>query len=212
MAKRFPLYQRLLRLYPASYRKKYADQMLQTLGDMLDDQPSKAARVLVWSRVITELPLSIAGQNIITLGGTMSTTPQFVKRNTILGSALIVPFFVTVIVNSFSQQVFSSGSTWHYPAMASVVYLPVIATLLLLGTFMSWLYQKKKRDNIGFWRSLLDVKHNWLMLVVGGLALLIVAFVFGHDSVGCSQRDPIQLDSNSRLVLQSANVSLFRCN
>lgn len=97
MGKRYPIYRAALRLYPKEYRRQYGDQMLQTVADMLDDQPEKRGRVVIWLRVGSELPLSIMRENITNVGeSTMHKLALMNNKRLVGGLAailLIVLFF-----------------------------------------------------------------------------------------------------------------------
>ena len=68
MHSKFRLYRLVLKLYPRTFRNDYEDAMLQTLSDMLEDQPDKMSHALIWFRVGTELPLSITQEIISNMG------------------------------------------------------------------------------------------------------------------------------------------------
>jgi hypothetical protein len=62
------LYRQLLMLYPKQYRSQYDEQMLQTLTDMLADQPTRADRAKVWLRAGMDLQQNLLIQNIRNIG------------------------------------------------------------------------------------------------------------------------------------------------
>jgi hypothetical protein len=101
MSKRFPVYELFLKLYPKSYRAHYADQMVQTLADMLDDQLDGSGRFMVWLRASSELPVGIVQQNITAIGeegmGKLATTTN--KRLAIIAGVAAVAI---VAVGSYS--------------------------------------------------------------------------------------------------------------
>jgi hypothetical protein len=185
---RFPRYATLLKLYPAAYKKRYGREILQTLADMLDDPEN--SKTAVWTRTILDLPISVAKQQIIYTGGIMSNeTPYYVKRNAIIGAGLITPFFVIVFSRVLQNNTHISTSVvWQSSLLITLVMLPFIAFLLNLATFLKWSHQRKKT----FWKSLLDFRHNWMMLAIGGLGLLIFLFVPFHDSAHCVTGNPVR--------------------
>ncbi len=186
---RFPVYSRLLKLYPAAYRRRYGQQMLQTLADMLDDKNSR--RLQVWLRTAFDLPLSLVKQNAVYLGGIMAhQTPHYVKRNATFGALLLVPFFVVIISNILAHPSVANSKSWIRFIFVGIVVLPALAYLIAAGTFLAWARQRR-RQNTSFWRSLFDLRHNWPLLGVAALGFLIVAFVFGHDSVHCLTGNPL---------------------
>ncbi|HSX42711.1 MAG TPA: hypothetical protein VLF59_01355 [Candidatus Saccharimonadales bacterium] len=92
MPNRFPIYELFLRLYPKRYRQQYADQMVQTLADMLEDQSGRSGRLMVWLRASSELPVGIVQQNITSIGeksmNKLAATTN--KRLAIIAGVLIV--------------------------------------------------------------------------------------------------------------------------
>ncbi|MGH7239184.1 MAG: hypothetical protein ACREHG_03850, partial [Candidatus Saccharimonadales bacterium] len=138
--KRFPRYSQLLKLYPASYRKDYGEQMLQTLADMLDDSNSRKDRLSIWLRTSFDLPLSAARQQLILTGDVIShETPDYVKRNSLVGALLLVPFVLALTANAldkvFYNQTLYHSWLWRKPAASLwAIWLPRVATVGALVT------------------------------------------------------------------------------
>lgn len=63
----YRVYRALLYLYPKSHRQAYGQQMVQTLDDMLSDQAG-TDRLVVWLRVLFELPINIVEENLNSVG------------------------------------------------------------------------------------------------------------------------------------------------
>lgn len=186
MPKRFTVYSSLLRLYPKPYRDKYCPQMIQTLEDMLDDPEN--SRLSVWAETMLDLPISLAKQNLIYAGGIMNNqTPNYVKRSSAVSAALIAPFFVLIIINSVSNHALDFTNSWKSSFVALLIGLPAIALIICAAAFIKWAGQQKS-----FWKSLIDLRRNWLLLIPGGLALLIVLFVPFHDSAHCVSGNPVK--------------------
>jgi hypothetical protein len=186
--KRFPYYRKLLRLYPEPYRKAYSEQMLQTLADMLDDTPGRTQRMGIWVDLVFDFPTSLANQQLKYAGGIMThETPSYVRRNAIIGAALLAPFFIVIASNILSNHHVASSTAWNRFFFALIVILPGLAFLLNVATFLAWATHRK----IPFWKSLFDFYHNWPTLLTAGLALVIVAFVPFHDSAHCVIGNPI---------------------
>src|SRR5579864_9154755 len=113
LEERFPLYNWLLKLYPPAYQKQYHEQMLLTLADMLDDRDNN--KFAVWLRTALDLPLSLVKQNLIYVGDIMAhDTQPYVKRNSLVGAFLIVPFFLFLIMNSLSRHTLTYTHTVKY--------------------------------------------------------------------------------------------------
>lgn len=194
LEKRFPRYSKLLKLYPAPYQKEYGEQTLQTLADMLDDP--HAGKAAVWTRTIVDLPLSLAKQNLIYAGGIMKNeTPNYIKLNSVIGAALLLPFFAALIANGsdrliFNQDLYHSW-LWHTPVLFTwVLALPAAAALLTLISLVLYSRQHGRSQRTGWLKGLLDFRRNWPLLLVAIIALGIVGMVRFHDSVHCVAGNP----------------------
>lgn len=58
------VYAKLIGLYPESYRRRYAQPMVQTFDDMLEAEQSKIGRAAIWIRVLRDLPGSALREHI----------------------------------------------------------------------------------------------------------------------------------------------------
>lgn len=187
MPKRFPIYNKLLWLYPKPYRDKYASQMTQTLADMLDDQPGAVARLSVWIRVIFDLPVSILRQNVIYAGNVLSNgTPHYVKRNALISTALILPFFLAVFLKSLQNAVTAHPKVGLGVVDGILFILPLLAFALSATTLIVW----SRGDKASLWRSVITIRHSWLLTFVGILALGIPLMGEFHDSIQCITGNP----------------------
>lgn len=191
--KRFPTYRKLLYLYPARYRVQYGEQMLQTLADMLDDAHTSEHKRSIWTRTLLDLPASAMKQQLIYTGDTMShDTPNYVKYSTLIGAALLVPFFMTVIAASIDNNL-HNGVLWHYRVLFTLfVVLPAIACLLAAVAFTSWIVERHHSEQRCWLHELLDIRRNGALLAVLILGLGIVGLVFFHDSVHCVTGNPVR--------------------
>ena len=188
--KRFPVYGKLLKLYPLAYQKEYGREMMQTLADMLDDPAHN--KTIVWARAIIDLPLSVMYQQVSYTGGAMKQdVPDYMKRNAIIGAILLAPFFIVIVTNSLISHDLPSSLAWQRLFWVLLVLLPLVAFALNISTFLRWTSMRRRRENISFWKSLFDVRHNWLTLITAGLALLIALFVPFHDSTHCITGNPV---------------------
>lgn len=187
---RFPIYSRLLRLYPTDYRHKYSEQMLLMLADMLDDP--ERSKTAVWLRTTLDFPISVSKQQVIYTGAAMThDNPSYMKRNTLLGALLLVPFPAAIIVHTLTQHTVPvAGSGERFLYLTAFIALPALAFLLCSATWLYWLLGQR-RTGPTFWRRLLDIRHNGLVLVVAGLGLAMALFVPFHDSVHCVTANPV---------------------
>ncbi len=58
------MYAKLVELYPKSYRQRYGQPMIQTFDDMLEAEQSKTGRLLIWARVLRDLPGSALKEHL----------------------------------------------------------------------------------------------------------------------------------------------------
>ncbi len=191
LGERFPIYSKVIKLYPASYQKRYGEQMLQTLADMLDDAPSPARRGIVWARTVLDLPISLAQQQVHYAGDALhDETPYFVKRNAVVSLALFAPFVAIVVINDVTAHGLYHTWLWSVDVlMAWIVVLPALGFLLSASTLLVWLAKNHKR---GIVRNLSDVRHNWPMTLAALVGFGILMLVFFHDSVHCVTGDPVR--------------------
>ena len=197
LRKRFPLYSKLLRLYPPEYRKVYEDQMLQTLADMLDDAPSDSTRRLIWAHLMLDFPTTLLKQQICYTGGIMiHDMPRYIKRNALVGGILLLPFVLALVSNGLHELV--SGQPlyhswlWQVPALALwALYLPLLAALIGLTTWIRFLVQHAHRRPRSWIQAVLDIRYTWPIVLTTLGGLFILAVIFGHDSVHCVIGNPI---------------------
>lgn len=194
LAQRFPIYHRLLSLYPRAYYKTYGEQQLQTLADMLDNASSASQRLGIWLRLYIDFPLSVVIQQL-SYGGTMvHDTPPYIKRNGLIAAILLLPFTLALIANAATtlllHHTLYSSWLWQMPLLGFwVLWSPSIATVLALATLCVFLV-KRQQYPLTTWRVI--VRQSWTLIIVAGVGLFIVATVFGHDSVHCVVGNPVR--------------------
>lgn len=191
LAERFPIYSKILKLYPASYQQKYGEQMLQTLADMLDDAPSPMHRGVVWLRTVLDLPVSLAQQQMHYAGNAFANeTPRFVRRNALVSLVLFAPFVAIVIVNDATAHGLYHTWLWSVGVLLTwIIVLPALGFLLSISTLFVWLAKNHKR---GILKNLSDVRHNWPMTAAVLFGLGLLTLVFFHDSVHCVTGNPVR--------------------
>lgn len=125
---RFKVYARLLRLYPANYRKRYGEQLLQTIADMVDDAPSASEKFTVWLRISLDFPITVCRQHFQVIGDRMNAKKQNnVGRNALVSAAL---FLVPIIMLTANRMLMLSGPgrgiPTNYLAIAAHLF-PILA-------------------------------------------------------------------------------------
>jgi len=116
MPRRFPVYAKLLGLYPKLYRQEYGEQMKQTLADMLDDEPNRLGRIYIWAQVGLDLPFTALHQNLIAKKG-HSMQKHFPRMNK---RAFIISLVIIILLGVAGAYQF--GRSTVVPGVARVVY------------------------------------------------------------------------------------------
>lgn len=179
LRKRFPVYSRLLLLYPAPYRTRYDEQILQTLADMLDANSSHSARLQVWVRTIRDFPRSLITQRAQYASSVLAhETPGFVRKNVAMGGWLFAPFFLIAITNDMESHRLYHSWFWRPEVLFAWLRLfPTAGLILIMATFCVWLRMNKAPLRL----SLKDVGHNWVMLFPMIIGMSVVFAVFARS-------------------------------
>ncbi len=89
--KPYRIYRALLYLYPKAHRKAYGEQMVQTLDDILADQHDISEKIMVWIRVVSELPLNVIEENINNLGEmSMGKLSKISSKQLTIGAGVVI--------------------------------------------------------------------------------------------------------------------------
>lgn len=147
-------YQRLLRLYPASFRREYGPDMVQVFSDCLYDEVRRrrrAASARVWLHTLRDLAVSVPNQQVEAFMFQQQTTPLqlaavaamvmlSIAAAFFVGPFAVVPFLAVagwlVYQERRAQVVRSRRSTWQRWVMCSVgllaiTWLPAFAWLAI---------------------------------------------------------------------------------
>ncbi len=196
LEKRFPIYSRLLRLYPNAYRERYQTEMLRTLADMLDGAATEPERFRIWVRSAVDLPLSIAQQNLITAGEVMAMEmPSYIKVSGWVSGWLLMPFFAALTANLLDRVLYGHNLyhswLWSYPVAALwVMILPAVALAVSASAFAVHMIRQAGNRSRRGWRAWI-VCQDWPVMTAGTIALAILLILFFHDSVHCFVQNPI---------------------
>jgi hypothetical protein len=183
-------YNFLLNLFPKSYRSSYADEMSITLEDMLTNSASPRQRRSLLVHAYLELPLCIAHEYILIMEKNLiMDAPNYVRRNSLVAAALLIPFILALLANVIAQAMFHEslyGSwVWNYPVLLTwVLILPSVA-LIIATVSMIHFITTPKRTSPSWSSRLFTVKQYWPLLAVACVALTIVCIVRVHDAGGC---------------------------
>lgn len=182
------IYRLLCSLYPKAYRARYEDQIMATAEDMLSAASSPIVRSTVITKLVFELPGSIIKQQVVAAqhspaGGIVMQGDKLARLNALL----MAPFFVLIALNAYVRTV----ATWHTVMYIGIVVLPIIA--LAVGASVSiWVIFLNMDRTASYRRIPVILARNWQIASSALLALFIVGFVFGHDSVHCVTDNPAQ--------------------
>lgn len=95
MKRKYRIYRLLLYLYPKSFRAHYGEEMVHVLDDLLAEEHNFIGRFVVWVRIGSELPFSIAQENIDNFGG-KSMNLIVLKKNRNIILAGVVGFLLAI--------------------------------------------------------------------------------------------------------------------
>jgi len=141
---RFKGYARLLSLYPAGYRKRYGEQLLQTIADMVDDAPSASEKFIVWLRISLDFPVTVCKEHFQVIGDRMNTNKSYnAGRNTFVSAGL---FLLPIIMLTVNRMLMLSGPgrgiPTYYLVVASSIF-PILA-IVVAGSAMYRLLRGNK--------------------------------------------------------------------
>lgn len=202
MSRLLALYAQALKLCPKAFRDHYARPMLQTMEDMLHDQPSRAARCAMWFRATLDLPVSITQLNTTVIGESLvNDTPHYVKRASTAGGFLLIPFIVIIASGVLKNRQISHSQPWIISLFICLIALPALAFLLNVASYITWFKAAAKRQHSVVGR-LLNIRHTWPMLVAGSLGLVLCLFVPFHDSAHCVIGNSVRVIHNPHQTIQ----------
>jgi hypothetical protein len=197
------LYEKLLAMYPRSYRDDYADEMSHMLQSMIADEQQVAKRIALWTRAFAELPILLFMANLHVLEAAYtSSAPGYVVRSTRVSTALVTPFVLLVIFNELRPGKLPNSPNAIDILQFFAIGLPLIAFLLSIAALLRWSIARHKSSKDSFIKGLTDIKHNWPLALVGVFAFTIVTFMVGHDSMQCLNGNPIKEVRNFNTTVQ----------
>jgi hypothetical protein len=127
LQKRFPIYAKLVWLYPAEYRKQFGDQILQTTADMLDHVDSSHDKRRLWLRISLDIPLSVSYQQVKYFIG----EPMTNRKKIIVSLAWIA---VAIVASYGFGELRKIGMTWRdSPGFLRLIGLSLFGLLLVVG-------------------------------------------------------------------------------
>lgn len=213
---RFPRYAKFLKLYPAEYYKKYGHEILLTTADMLDEAKSRRERLLIWSSIALDLSANILRQQLIYAGGVMANeTPHYVKRNSIVAGALLIPFAVALTANALNKMIFGQALyhswLWRTPVLSTwVLILPELALLLALSTYVFFIVRKNKNISPSWVYRAVNLRRVWPMMIPAILALGILFIIAFHDSVQCWTNNPMHIHQALQCTGKNQSLAVFK--
>lgn len=202
LSNRFPLYSKLLAFYPKEYREQYGEQLLQTTADMLDEVNIPGSKLAIWTRVAIDLPFNIFQTQVQYAGGTMwNETPHYIKRNSLIGMVMLLPFMAALIANSLDKIINNhtlyASWLWKLPILRFwVLWLPEASFAFVAGTYIYFLAERNKSQQTNLIKRIGDIKRSWPIVVPGILAFGILFILAFHDSGQCWVHSPTYVTSH----------------
>ncbi len=189
------IYSQLLKLYPKAYWQRYEQEILQTTTDMLNDANGPLAKAVVWLQLAIDLPINIFRQQLVYLGGSMQhEMPAYVKRNGLIASVMLLPFFAALGANGLDKIINNhtllNSWVWHAPALNIwVIWLPTLAFLLAIISYLTFAIKNNHQKSL--LKRLIDIRHSWPVVLPLLVAIFIMLVLVFHDSVQCLMHSPI---------------------
>jgi hypothetical protein len=206
---RFPIYSRLLGLYPANYRKHYENEILQTAADMLDGAPTAFSKLGIWMLLCIDLPVNVTRQQLLHTGGYMNTqVPGYVKRNGLISFALLIPFLLALTANGLDKVIknrtLNNSWLWSHEALRIwIIWLPTLALLIAAISFLNFVFKDSTKTS--WLNRIVDIKRIWPVAVPLAGALFIMSVIVFHDSAHCWVHSPMFTAKHLNQVWQCSN-------
>lgn len=178
------VYEPLLSLYPKQYRKRYGTQILQTIEDMLDNEPRVMRRMAIWAKEIIVLPGNAFEQHMAAVARRGNLTPNMLAGLIALG--LLVPFFIAMALDEMSERFYSQHlyGSWFWSKPILTVWIIALPMLSLFTSLVTWgvlaLRASAKRG-----RVTLQVKKLWLVITLAFVSSGVLFIVVLHNGFRC---------------------------
>ncbi len=204
--KRFPVYSKFLKLYPGAYRKRYEQEMLQTTADMLDDAPSRSTKAAIWLNLAIDLPVNVSKQQLQYIGGIMlKDTPHYIKRNSIIATAMFLPFLAALTTNGLDKVINNhtlyNSWVWKSPAINLwIIWLPILAFWIAVLSYLNYVARSHSKSLRV--KGIFGIKNAWPLVIPTVCALFIFFAIAFHDSVHCWVQSPSYLAHHFSQVKQ----------
>jgi len=187
------VYERLLQVYPRAYRQRFGLEMRQVLRDIYREH-TEASRPawLLWGRTLADLGMGAVTQHSEVIRSKMVMKQYFSnsanQKSFLWGVALMVPaglFFLfasmsSLLNYSYLNNIKYKGATL-YLFLTCLIVLPLLAVTINILPLAHQVVQKKEGII-----SLAFIKRNFWTFAVMIVGLGWIAFLFGHDTVGCA--------------------------
>jgi hypothetical protein len=182
------IYERLLTVYPKTYKEEYRQSMLQTFAEMSED----AGLAEVWQIILKDAILSLPREYLALIINNM----RFENiKFAVIGFLFLVPmglFIVTAMTSQALNQLMiypnhlndSIGqliARYLPAAVVAFLVLPVLAVALNLAAVQRSLLQKNRASLL----SGTFLHSNLFSIVIACGGLLALVFLFGHDAIPC---------------------------
>lgn len=201
--KRFPVYSRLVKLYPSGYRREFGEQLLQTTADLLDDAQSTRERYSIWLHIVLELPVGIGRQQLKAAGTVMNETPQYIMQSSGLSVTLLLPFFLILLANVCSERLWhhSLHHSWLWTQFSIGIWAVFFPLLAFVATVCAFIQYGVTERRLPLQVRLKKVSV-WPLIVGGVISLGILSAVLFHDSAHCVTQNLIRAARNPQQTIK----------
>jgi hypothetical protein len=171
--------------------------MLQTLDDMVEDQPTATSKNLIKTKAYMELPLSIVQQNFVVASASFfNDTPDYARQTSTVGAILMIPFFLIILTDATERPGLTSSTVWVAVLTVSLLALPALAFVINTLSYLVWLRGSNGHKKSSLRARVFSFKQTWPMLAVGGAGLALCLIVLFHNSAHCIIGNPVRTVHN----------------
>lgn len=186
------LYSKLLHLYPTGYRRRFAEEMQQNFRDFQREyKQSGRTAASLWVGTSADLVVGAINQHIELIRSRemkASFDQSADTKSFYIGVGLMVPagvFFLAAITSSLLH--LPTLNNISYIGIRLLLFMVALIALPLLAVVINIiaLLRSAVKDHQSVFAWSFIKQYFWTLAIVL-IALGWVAFLFGHDTVGCA--------------------------
>ena len=181
--KRFPIYSKILYLYPKAYRRKYSAQMLQTMADLIDNEGSTLPRRFkIWLRATPDLIKTIAAENLRAIDA-----KKFVPRSLIVSFVMIIPLIVLLASPIFlDSETMADGNSFinRFYSPIFIILFPLISAMLSITGLVVWSINRQKNTPVKIYKVRPSIVG---LSIISVICCAFLIFLSGSWIIGAQQ-------------------------